>query len=227
MGSMISLRAADDTRLPVYLAEPTGIRRGSLVVLQEIFGVNPHLRSVADRFAEAGYVCYAPDLFHRIEPGIELGYGPDEVARARDLKAQAGWDHAVMDIQTCVSTLLIDHRVGVVGFCYGGTLAWLSACRGYGMEAAVCYYGGQIAAFLDRPAGVPVQMHFGNRDASIPPEDIERIRAFAPDADLHVHDGGHGFACAARAGFQAASAAAAHARTLAFLARHVAGEAAS
>ncbi len=227
MGSMISVRTADDVSLPVYLAEPAGVRRGSLVVIQEIFGVNSYVRGVADRFAEAGYVCYAPDLYHRIEPGIELGYGPEEVARARELKEQAGWDHAVMDIQTCVSTLLIDHRVGVIGFCYGGSLAWLSACRGYGMEAVVCYYGGQIAAFLDRSPKVPVQMHFGDRDTSIPADDIGRIRTFAPEVDLHVHDGEHGFACTERAGFHPDSAAAAHDLTLAFLARHVAREAAS
>ena len=111
MGSMIAVRAADDTSLPVYLAEPTGIRRGSLVVIQEIFGVNPYIRSVADQFAEAGYVCYAPDLYHRIEPGIELGYEAADVQRGLELKSQTGLDLPVMDVQTCVATLLIDHRV--------------------------------------------------------------------------------------------------------------------
>ena len=224
MGSMIAVRAADDTSLPVYLAEPTGIRRGSLVVIQEIFGVNPYIRGVADQFAEAGYVCYAPDLYHRIEPGIELGYEAADVQRGLELKSQTGWDLPVMDVQTCIATLLIDHRVGVVGFCYGGSLSWLSACRGYGMEAAVCYYGGQIAALLDKPANVPVQMHFGDRDASIPPEDVEKIRAFATDADIHVYEGEHGFACHARGSHHPASAEAANERTLAFFARHVAKE---
>ncbi len=227
MGSMIKVRAADDAELPVYLAEPTGIRRGALVVIQEIFGVNNYVRSVADEFAEAGYVCYAPDLYHRIEPGIELGYEADDVTRGRELKDQTGWDLPVMDVQTCVSTLLIDHRVGVVGFCYGGSLAWLSACKGYGMEAVVCYYGGQIAAFLDAPARVPVQMHFGDSDTTIPPDDVERIRAFASDADVHVYDGGHGFACSLRSSYRQDAAKAAHDRTLAFFAKHVSRETAS
>lgn len=224
MGSMITLRAADDTNLPVYLAEPSGVRRGSLVVIQEIFGVNLYVRSVADQFAEAGYVCYAPDLFHRIEPGIELGYEAADVERGRELKDQTGWDLAVMDVQSCIATLLIDHKVGVVGFCYGGSLSWLSACRGYGMEAVVCYYGGQIAAFPDRPAKAPVQMHFGDQDASIPPKDVEKIRAFATDADIHVYQGGHGFACAMRGSYHPGSAGLANERTLAFFAKHVAKE---
>lgn len=226
MGSMIQVRAADDTQIPVYHAAPTGARRGALVVVQEIFGLNDFVRADADAWAEDGYVVYAPDLFHRIEPGIELGYTPSDVERALELKEQAGWDLPLMDVVSCVATLRSDHPVGIAGYCYGGSLGWLAACRGYGMDAVVAYYGGQIASFLEGQPRVPVQMHFGTIDEQIPPEDLGRIRAHcesAESADIHVYEGTHhGFGNPLKSdAYDESAAKLARERSLAFLAEHL------
>ncbi len=218
MGSMINVRSADDLDIPVYLAEPTSARKGAIVLIQEIFGVNRYIRATADGFAEEGYVVYAPDLYHRIEPGIEVGYEPTDIDRALELKGKAGWDLPLMDIISCIATLRASHSVGLVGYCYGGSLAWLTACRGYGMDASVCYYGGQIASFLEEQPKVPVQMHFGTEDTTIPPKDVEKIREFCTSADIHIYEGAdHGFSCDLRSSFHPQSATLARERTLAFL----------
>lgn len=224
MGSMIQVRAADDTQIPVYVAEPTGARKGAVVVAQEIFGLNDFVRGDADAWAGDGYVVYAPDLFHRIEPGIELGYTPKDVERALELKEEAGWDRPLMDIVSCVATLRSDHPVGIVGYCYGGSLGWLAACRGYGMDAVVCYYGGQIASFLDEgEPRVPVQMHFGTVDDQVPPGDLKRIQDSCGSSDIHVYEGSHhGFSNRLKKdAYDEPAAKLARERSLAFLAEHL------
>ena len=221
LGSLTTISAADDHMFQAYHVKARGKRRGGMVVVQEIFGVNSHIRALADRLAEQGYEVYAPALFDRVERRVELGYGPEEIERGRSLRAGIDWTPAVLDVQACVAGMRGNGEVGVVGFCWGGSVAWQTACRALGVSAAVCYYGGQIAAFADLKPRCPVLMHFGERDASIPIADVEKIRAAHPEIAVYTYAAGHGFNCDQRASYDAAAAAAAWPRTLAFLAEHV------
>jgi carboxymethylenebutenolidase len=216
------LNAADGHSLNAFQSLPDRTPRGAVVVLQEVFGVNDHIRSVTEGFALAGYAAIAPALFDRIEPGIELGYAGDDLARGRDLRNEIGWEAAVTDIAAAVQAVVGWGRVGVVGYCWGGSLAWLAATRiTPHVAAAVCYYGGQIAQFRDETPKCPVQMHFGEQDPLIPADDVAAIRAAQPAADIHVYPAGHGFNCTARGDYDPDSARRAGERTAAFLAEHV------
>jgi carboxymethylenebutenolidase len=221
MGEFITLKASDGHEFAVYVAEPEGLPRGGIVLIQEIFGVNSHIRGVCDGFAADGYKVIAPALFDRIERGVETGYSPDEVAAARELKGRMDWDSPLLDIGAAADTLS-GLKTGVIGYCWGGSLAWLAATRLDGFAAAVCYYGGQINDFRDESAKCPVMMHFGTEDASIPMEAVEAIRAAQPDATIHIYEGaGHGFNCEQRGSYDEASAATARERTIAFLAENI------
>ena len=221
MGETIQLRAADGHKFSAYVAEPDGAPRGAIVVIQEIFGVNSHIRAVADGFAADGYKAIAPAMFDRIERNVDLGYDPDSIARGRELKGRMDWDNPLLDIQAAIATLS-GLKTGVVGYCWGGSLAWLAATRLAGIDAAVCYYGGQINDFRDEAAKCPVLMHFGDKDGSIPTDAIEAIRAAQPDIPIHVYEGaGHGFSCDHRASYDAGSATTARQRTMKFLAENV------
>lgn len=220
MGSWISLTADDGHTLSAYRADPEGAPRGGLVVLQEIFGVNAHIRSVCDGFAEEGYLVVAPALFDRIERGVELGYTPDTTPRGRALRGELGWDAPLRDIRAALEVAASAGNVVVIGYCWGGSLAFLSATRLDGVAAAVAYYGGQIVGFASESPRCPVLMHFGARDALIPPADREAIAAAQPSARIHVYDADHGFSCDARGSFDPAAATLARSRTLAFLALH-------
>ena len=217
----ISLTAADGHRLAAYEARPETGARAGLVVIQEVFGVNHHIRAVADGFAGHGYAVVAPSLFDRAERGVELAYGEDDLARGRVLRTGIGWDGPVSDVAAAIAHLANDGPVGVIGYCWGGSVAWLSATR-LGPGCAVCYYGGQIVQFKDETAGCPVLMHFGARDPIITADDVTAIRAAQPNAEIHVHDAGHGFSCTARADYAPDVAASALARTLTFLETHLA-----
>ena len=216
------LTSADGKRFGVHRAEPPGSPRGAVVVLQEIFGVNHHIRAVTDGFASFGYLALAPALFDRVRPGVELGYDAAGIAEGRPLVAQLGWDAPLADLQATLNAAAEAGRVGVVGYCWGGSLAFLSAVRLRGLSCAVSYYGGQIAGRLDEPPRVPVMLHFGEEDAGIPLADVEKIRRAVPDATVHTYPGaGHGFSCDERRSFEPRSAALARERTLAFLREHV------
>lgn len=221
MGEFITLKASDGHEFAAYVAEPEGAPRGGIVLIQEIFGVNSHVRGVCDGFAADGYKVVAPALFDRIERGVETGYSPEEIAAARELKGRMDWDSPLLDIQAATGALS-GLKTGVIGYCWGGSLAWLAATRLDGFAAAVCYYGGQINDFRDESAKCPVMMHFGTEDASIPMEAVEAIRAAQPDATIHIYEGaGHGFNCEQRGSYDAASAATARERTVAFLAENI------
>ncbi|UCH73841.1 MAG: dienelactone hydrolase family protein [Rhodospirillales bacterium] len=221
MGETIRLMAADGHELGAYRADPPGTARGGLVIIQEIFGINSHIRSVADGYAADGYVAIAPALFDRIERGVEYGYDADSVASGRELKGRMSWDDAVIDIAAAVAALSGIEK-GVIGYCMGGTLAWLAATRIDGLSAAVSYYGGQIKDFRDETPRCPVMLHFGTEDASIPMTDVEAVRAAHADIPVHIYEGaGHGFNCDQRGSYHAAAAATARERTLAFLRQHV------
>ena len=203
--------------IAAWRAEPSGPSRGAVVVLQEIFGVNEHIRSVAERFAQAGYVALAPDLFAPIQPHIELGYDSDDQARGVELRNQVGFDRAI-DIAGAAAQRLQTEglRTGAVGYCWGGSLAFLCNTR-LGLPA-VSYYGARTLPFLGEPLRAPIQFHFGERDASIPPEAIDQHRAAMPTAPIYLYNAGHGFNCEPRPDFHADSAALAWRRTLDFFA---------
>jgi carboxymethylenebutenolidase len=218
LGKQFSLTAADKHQLGAYRADPKGAPKGAVVVVQEIFGVNSHIRSVCDRFAEEGYVAVAPALFDRQERNFESGYSPDEVTNARKFVANPDWAAMLRDVQAAIADVKSAGPVAIVGFCMGGTVAFLAATRLDGLSAAVCYYGGRIAAFADERPRCPVQMHFGDQDQSIPMSDVETIKQKRPDCEIHVYPGaGHGFHCDERGSFNEQSAKTAWQRTTAFL----------
>ena len=222
MGQTVKLKADDGHQLDAYRANPAGRPRGGVVIIQEIFGVNGHIRRVTDGYAADGYVALAPALFDRIEPGIEMGYEQADIDRGRGLRGKLGWDTMLMDLRAGVKALAAEGlKVAVVGYCMGGSLAWLSATRIPGLAAAVGYYGGAVAEFAQEKPGCPVLLHFGETDASIPNEHWDRIRAAQPTVPLHVYPAGHGFSCDERGSYHEPSARLARERTIQFLRQHV------
>ena len=183
MGKMIELIAADGFRLSAYRAEPEGGPRGGVVVAQEIFGVNSHIKSVCDGFAKDGYVAIAPALFDRYEGNVDIGYTADDIARGRALKAKATTDAALQDIAAARDALSDERKVGVVGYCWGGFIAWMSACRLSGFACAVAYYGGGMLEAIAETPKCPVMAHFGERDSMIPVDGVKRFAAAHPDVE--------------------------------------------
>jgi carboxymethylenebutenolidase len=222
----VILEASDGHTLDAYQALPAGAARGGVVIVQEIFGLNHHIRSVVDQYAEAGYVALAPAIFDRARPGVELGYTPEGTQEGRALRTRIGWEAPLLDIAAAAREVSArtGHAPAVIGYCWGGSLAWLAAACGLEVACAVAYYGGQIAQLIrespERPR-VPVLLHFGERDALIPASDVEAIRRAHPAAEVFVYPAGHGFNCTERADHSPASAAEALERTLAFLQRHL------
>ena len=222
MGEKLTLHADDGHKLAAYRATPAGTPRGALVVVQEIFGVNAHIRRVCDGFAADGYVALAPALFDRVEPGYETGYGQEDIDRGRNVRQKLGWDLMVTDTRAAVEALKkTGPKIGVVGYCMGGSLAWLAATRIPGIAAAVAYYGGAVAEFADESPRCPVLLHFGETDASIPRDHWDRIREAQPTIPMHIYPAGHGFNCEARGSYHERSARLARERTLEFLRRHM------
>jgi carboxymethylenebutenolidase len=197
-----------------WFADPVGIAHGNLVIVQEIFGVNSHIRAVTERFAEQGFRAIAPALFDQVEAGVELGYDAAGIARGRELVTEVGVDRAVAAIRAAKDALASFGKVGVVGFCWGGTLAFLANTR-LGMPS-VSYYGARTVPYLHELPRAPMLFHFGERDSSIPAADIQRHRDALPQAQVHVYPAGHGFNCDQRGDFDAEASALAFERTLAF-----------
>jgi carboxymethylenebutenolidase len=220
-GSFTRLMARDGHEFDAWLAPATSTPRGAILVLQEIFGVNAHIRSVADGFAAQGYVAIAPCLFDRVKRGVELDYSPASVDQGRGYVAQLKEPQVLADLTACINVVRRNGPVGVVGYCWGGSLAYLAACE-LPVRAAVSYYGTRVAQLLDRRPRVPVQYHFGAKDQTIPPANIDRIRTAHPQGEYHIYDADHGFNCDARASYDAAAAQLAAERTQAFFARHLA-----
>jgi carboxymethylenebutenolidase len=220
MGSSITLSASDGHQFGGYLATPSGRERGGIVVIQEIFGVNRHIRAVTDRFAEDGYAALAPALFDRAERNLDVGYDEASIARGRAVRQRVGYDGAMRDTAAAIAHLQRFGKVGIVGYCWGGNIAWLAACR-LSVAAAVGYYGGDIATLLNEVPKAPLMLHFGERDAHITAEAVARIRAAVPNVPIHTYPAGHGFNCDERKDYDAASAALARERTLAHFAAHV------
>ena len=221
MASTVNLTAADGHQFSAYVAQPTGAPRGALIVVQEIFGVNSHIRSVADGYAADGYLAVAPALFDRVAPGYETGYTPDEIARSRELMAKVSIDDALKDVAACVEYAKSAGRVGIVGYCWGGTVAWLAAARVPGLACAVPYYGGQMGKYVGETPRCPVTGHFGEQDTMPAPDQIRALVDAHPSVTAHFYPAGHGFNCDQRGSYDAAAAGLARSRTLAFLAEQV------
>lgn len=216
MGMQIELSGADGFHAGAYRAEPDGPPRGGVVVIQEIFGVNAHIREVADGFASAGYLAVAPALFDRLERGVELGYDAAGMEVGIDLaRGKLNITDAMTDLAAAIDVASEAGKVGVVGYCYGGLLTWLAACRLDGVAAASSYYGGGVPGHAKLRPKCPVILHFGALDAHIPLEDVETFAAAHPESAVHVYDADHGFNCDHRASFDAAASELARERTLA------------
>jgi carboxymethylenebutenolidase len=220
MGEFNTLMARDGHEFQTWLAAPKGPAKGALVVLQEVFGVNSHIRAVTDSFAAEGYLAIAPSLFDRVRRGTELGYTAADIELGRGFMLQVPENKLLLDLTACINVVKHAGAVGVVGYCWGGTLAHLAACE-LPVRAAVSYYGARIVQHLARTTRAPVQYHFGMQDQSIPAEAIEKIRAADPSGEFHLYAADHGFNCDQRASFNASAAEAARARTLAFFNRHL------
>jgi carboxymethylenebutenolidase len=216
MGSTIELTAADGFTFDAYRASPSGTPKAGLVVIQEIFGVNHHIRAVADLYAAHGYLAIAPALFDRAEKGVELGYDESAFPKAMALRGQISLDHSLADVAAAVEAASEGGAVGVVGYCWGGFLAYMAACRIPGVKAAVGYYGGGIANHLDEIPKVPLILHFGEKDQHIPLSDVEKIRAKHPEMAIFTYAADHGFNCDERASYDQPSAELALERTLKF-----------
>ena len=219
MGQWIQLTASDGFQLGAYRADPAGPDkpRGGLVVAQEIFGVNSHIRAVCEGFAADGYVAIAPALFDRYERSLDIGYTPEDIARGRELKARAGTDAALHDIAAARDAAASVGRVGVLGYCWGGFITWMSASRLSGFTCAVAYYGGGILDASGEQPKCPVMAHFGDRDSMIPVAGVGKLAAAHPEAQVFVYPADHGFNCDQRKSYDAAAAKLARERTLAFL----------
>ena len=221
MGTAIELTSPDGFRLSAYRAEPAGTPRGGLVVVQEIFGVNAHIRSVCDGYAADGYLAVAPALFDRYQRGVDWGYSPEDIARGREVRAQADAAAALMDIVAARDAAAKAGPVGIVGYCWGGFIAWLAAARVDGFAGAISYYGGGMPDAAGEQPRCPVLAHFGEQDAMIPVAGVRALAAAHPAMEVHLYAAGHGFNCDQRASFDPAAAAVARERSLAFLRRHV------
>ena len=220
MGSHMQLTAADGHHLGAYVAESKAPPPAAIVVVQEIFGVNSHIRSIADDYAEQGFFAIAPALFDRVQPNLELDYNATDAAQGMQAATKIGLDAALLDVGASIAHAAgasNGKKVGVVGFCYGGTLAWLAATR-LSVSAAVCYYGGQISKYAAEVPRCPVMLHFGAKDPHIPSSEIEKIHRAHPGLPLLLYDAaGHGFNCDQRKDYNAQAASLSRQRTLEFL----------
>ena len=220
MGSLIDLISADGHKFSAYTAGPSDAIAG-IVVVQEIFGVNHHISGVADRFAAAGYRVIAPAVYDRVQRNVDLGYTADDIAAGRDIRMKLNDAQLMADIEASAFHLT-GKKLGIVGYCFGGTVAFWGATRSRSFSAASGWYGGGVAGTRNEVANCPLQLHFGEKDASIPMSEVEAIRAAQPKAEVYVYEGAaHGFGCDERGSFSAPDYELAQQRTLAFFAQHL------
>lgn len=222
MGNEIKLTASDGFKSGGYRADPAGTPKAAVVVIQEIFGVNHHIRAICDRLADEGYAAIAPAIFDRIERNFQSGYSPDEIVVARKFVANPDWDAMLRDTQAAINAAKPFGPVGIIGFCLGGSVAYAAATKLSGLTAAIGYYGGAVVRFADEKPKVPTQLHFGEKDAGIPISDVETIRSKRPDVAIHIYpDAQHGFGCDERASYDKPSADLAWRRSLDFFDKHL------
>lgn len=221
MGEYIRIASAAG-EIGGYLATPKSAPKGGIVVTMEIFGVNNHIRAVTDRFARDGYLALAPCHFDHIRPGIELGYTPETIQEGRGHVMSLGTDKAVQDAAAAIAELRKRgaKKVGITGFCWGGTVTWLAATR-LKPDCAIGYYGGGVHGAKGEKPGCPTMLHFGDKDAHIPMTHVNELRALHPGVQVFDYPADHGFHCDERGSYDALASAQAYARTLEFMARHV------
>src|SRR6266568_3124993 len=219
MSETVTLHSSDGHELDAYVARPSGDPVAGLVVIQEIFGVNRHIRSIADGYAKDCFLAVAPALFDRVEKGVELAYDGPDAQKGVAIMQKLDLSQALSDVDAALTYVRqeTDKKSGVIGYCFGGLLAWLSATRLH-PDAAVGYYAGRIGNFAAEKPKVPVQLHFGEFDTHIPAEQVEKVQSAHPDVEINLYDcAGHGFNCDMRASYNAETAALARIRALAFL----------
>ena len=222
MGQMINLETQDGQTISAYRADPEGKPRGGLVLIQEIWGVNSHIRSVADGYAAEGYRVIAPALFDRIDPGVTMDeYTEETMQKGFGYMQKVDEDNALLDIRAAVEAASGAGKVGVVGFCFGGRMTWLSASRIEGIAAAVPYYGGGVPDLASEQPQCPVVLHFGEKDQFIPVASVEEFKKVHPSLPVHIYAADHGFNCDQRGSYDAAAAKLARERTLELLHQHV------
>jgi carboxymethylenebutenolidase len=223
MGERIKLTTGDGFVFNGYKAAPAGTPKGGVVVIQEVWGTNRWIRSEVDRYAAAGYLAIAPAMTDRMEMGYESeNYKPDQFAIIGELMKKFDPAKALLDVEAAVKAVASAGKVGITGYCFGGTTSWRAANAGLGLSAASGYYGGGIANYIDLAPKIPLEMHYGEKDTGIPVEQVEQLRARYPDVGIYLYAGDHGFCNADRPDkYDAASADKANARTLAFFARHL------
>jgi carboxymethylenebutenolidase len=221
MGKMIELRASDGHQLAAYRADPAGKPRGAIVVIQEIFGVNSHIKSVADGYAKDGYVAIAPAMFDRVQRNVDLGYSPEDIAKGREIRGLVSNDMAMKDVEAAVKAAAGAGKVGIVGYCWGGLVTWLAAAKVSGLACAVAYYGGGILDNAELQPKVPLMGHFGDKDQHIPVDGVRKLAAKHPKHQIFVYEADHGFNCDQRGSYNEPAAKQARARSLEFFRKHV------
>ena len=221
MGKYVELKASDGHHLNAYVAEPSGKPRGAIIVVQEIFGVNSHIREVADGYAADGYLAIAPAMFDRAQRNFEAGYTQQEIATGRGVREKITWEQAILDVEAARHEVRSAGKTGIVGYCWGGSVAWAAAARVPGLAAAVCYYGGSIPELIGEKPKCPVMLHFGEKDQSIPLDKAQKVAAAHPEAKTYFYPAGHGFNCDQRGSFDETCSNEARARTLEFFRKHV------
>ena len=221
MGTDLKLTAADGHTLDAYKAEPDGAPRGGIVIVQEIFGVNEDIRETVDNFAKEGYVAIAPSLFDRVQRNAVLEFNEEGIETGRNLKGELDWDNVVKDVNAAVAELDGSGKIGIVGFCMGGSVAWFAAAHSP-VEAAVCYYGGDILTNADKTPQCPVMFHWGAEDHGIPLDGVKKVTDAHPDIPSFIYEGaGHGFSCSRRGSYHKEAAGVAMGRTLEFLSENI------
>jgi carboxymethylenebutenolidase len=221
MGKMIDLTATDGHQLAAYRADPPGKPRGAIVVIQEIFGVNSHIKQVTDGYAADGYVAIAPAMFDRVQKNFDVGYSPGDIAKGREVRGKITNDMAMKDAEAAVKAASGAGKVGMVGYCWGGLVTWLAAAKLPGLAAAAPYYGGGILDNAELEPKVPLMGHFGERDAHIPVDGVKQLAAKHSKHQIFIYAADHGFNCDHRGSYDAPAAKQARERTLAFFRKHV------
>ena len=224
MGEHVKLRAADGFELDAYVARPAGTPVAGLVVVQEAFGVNRHIREVTDEWATDGFLAVAPALFDRVERGVELGYGPEDLQKGMAIIQKGTPDERVMDVAAALDYARKEtgKKAGIIGYCLGGSMAWLAATR-LNPDAAVGYYGSQIPRYAGEELHAPVMLHFGAEDTHIPKSEIDaKVAAAHPEVPIYWYAGaGHGFNTTDRASYNPEAAKLARERSLEFLRKNL------
>ena len=221
MGKNVELTASDGHKFSAYVAEPSGKPKGALVVVMEIFGVNSHIKRVTDEYAADGYLCIAPQFFDRVERGLDVGYTPPEIERARGLMQKMNFEDALKDVEAAKKHVASAGKTGIIGWCWGGSLSFKSACNVDGLACAVAYYGGAIPNLQSEKPKCPVMFHWGETDASIPLEKAKEVAEKHKDQIHYFYPAGHGFNCEQRGSYHKESADKARPRTLEFLRKHI------